>query len=184
MAQHRVWVNPFQFVIVEDSVMTWMKPGEFECENGRKAVVWGRVPDPCDTPSFPWTGYVEEARQPNRLKPVSMKMSWSDDGKPNVNGFDPGWSIKPPRAKQYAAVDKSGNVNAWMDSLGRALNTLSTHVATQDALVAFVIEVESSGGKLLPNTVTLWFHIGCGAYRRAGSDTCYSMDAHKVEITP
>ena len=139
--------------------MTWMKAGEFECENGYKAVVLGRIPDPSDQPKFPWVGYVTVLK--DQGDPRWIRMSWTDDGKCSCNSH---YNIKPPTQVRYMGVGVLGNVGQCLyHSLKDAVaGTIKTQ---------FVIRMDFRGGKLcdvrnlvvfIPNGPNAWKQMGLG----------------------
>jgi len=134
--------------------MTWMKAGEFECENGCKAVVVGRLPNPANG-TYVWFGYAE-------LKDSgkSVLMSWTDDGTSGTNG---GFNIKPPTQVRYMAVSLLGGLSGWSHSLKAAVTNV------KDA--TFVLAVDFVHGKIvnaqiirvyIPNGHNAWKQMGLG----------------------
>lgn len=157
MALHRVWVDARTMIALEDSVMTWMKAGEFECENGSKAVVLGRVPDPNDTPKYPWTGYVV-TREPNGVKTTHMKISWSDEGKTNCY---PQYSLKPPVQVRYMALSPAGDTSCWYHSWKAA--------AERYVGLNYVIAVEFCGETIVnPQNIRVFLPDGPNTWKQMG----------------
>lgn len=139
--------------------MTWMKAGEFECEDGSKAVVLGRVPDPNDTPKYPWTGYVKLQSDPKCVKPMCMKISWSEDGKTNC--CYPQFNIKPPVQVRYMAVTPEGRSSSWQHSLQHAVSAVLE--------TAFVIAVEFIHGTIMnPQNIRVFLPDGPNTWKQMG----------------
>ncbi len=139
--------------------MTWMKAGEFECEDGSKAVVLGRVPDPNDTPKYPWTGYVKLQSDPKCVKPMCMKISWSEDGKTNC--CYPQFNIKPPVQVRYMALSPAGSPSCWHHSWKAA--------AERYVGLNYVIAVEFCGETIVnPQNIRVFLPDGPNTWKQMG----------------
>lgn len=132
--------------------MTWMKAGEFECENGCKAVVVGRLPNPVDGASA-WYGY-SVYKDSGR----SMHAQWNDDGRCAGNR---NYNLKPHTQLLYMAVSALGNIGVWQSTLKDAVSFADD--------VQFVLAVPYRLGKIadmdkivvyMPDGPTCWKQMG------------------------
>jgi len=178
MAGCTCWLDGVWTVEIKGQTMSWMKPGEFECVNGCKAVVWGRVPEPNDTPKYPWSGYVEMPGAPNHIK-----MSWSDEGMTCADG---GLQIKCPIITKYAAFDMHGSSRGWSQTLRAAVaslmdvkSNLELHsaLARADGRCAYVLSCDflSSTHEIVSDPQT-WLKTNQGVYVCGDSVTAFDVN--------
>ena len=133
--------------------MTWMKAGEFECENGYKAVVCGRLPNPASN-ARPWFGYSEY-----KDSGCSVLLAWNDEG--IAGGIAAGFDIKPPTQVRYMAVSVIGGVSAWNHSLKNAIASVNG--------ANFVIAVDFvHGGIVNAQTIRVFIPDGPNAWKQMG----------------
>lgn len=134
--------------------MTWMKAGEFECENGCKAVVVGRLPNPVDGASA-WYGY-SVYKDSGR----SMHAQWNDDGRCAGNR---NYNLKPPTQVRYMAVGLIGGVSAWNHSLKNAIASVkdTSFVLAVDFVHGGIVNAQAMR-VFIPNGPNAWKQMGLG----------------------